>query len=89
MVCETRLFYYLTKMADAMLHKEKGDKTPKSSFEDDLLRLNEDEIAYEGKGKGPAKGPAKRKCSKPIVSKSSTGSDPKVNVTRTLKERLW
>ncbi|XP_063409787.1 uncharacterized protein LOC134693025 [Mytilus trossulus] len=65
-------------MADAMLHKEKGDKTPKSSFEDDLLRLDEDEIAYEGKGKGPAKGPAKRKCSKPIVSKS-TGSGPKVN----------
>ncbi|CAG2237999.1 unnamed protein product [Mytilus edulis] len=62
-------------MADAMLHKEKGDKTPKSSFEDDLLRLDEDEIAYEGKGKGPAK----RKCSKPIVSKSSTGSGPKVN----------
>ncbi|VDI46090.1 Hypothetical predicted protein [Mytilus galloprovincialis] len=66
-------------MADAMLHKEKGGKTPKASFEDDLLRLDEDEIAYEGKGKGPAKGPAKRKCSKPIVSKSSTGSGPKVN----------
>ncbi|VDI37009.1 Hypothetical predicted protein [Mytilus galloprovincialis] len=45
-------------MADAMLHKEKGDKTPKtpkSSFEDDLLRLDEDELAYEGKGKGPIK----------------------------------
>ncbi|CAC5381618.1 unnamed protein product [Mytilus coruscus] len=67
--------YYLTKMADAMLNKEKGEKTPKSSFEDDLLRLDEDEIAYEGKGKGPAK----RKCSKTSFSKSSTGSGPKVN----------
>ncbi|CAC5412865.1 unnamed protein product [Mytilus coruscus] len=62
-------------MADAMLNKEKGEKTPKSSFEDDLLRLDEDEIAYEGKGKGPAK----RKCSKTSVGKSSTGSGPNVN----------
>ena len=38
-----------------MISKEKqiqGDKTPKStSFEDELLKLDDDEVAYEGKGK--------------------------------------
>ncbi|CAC5390206.1 unnamed protein product [Mytilus coruscus] len=62
-------------MADAMLNKEKVDKTSKSSFEDDLLLLDEDELAYEEKGKGPAK----RKCSKTSIGKSSTGSGSKVN----------
>ena len=71
-------------MADAMLHKEKGDKTPKSSFEDDLLRLDEDELAYEGKGKGPIKEHAQNLLPVKVVQVAVQRL-----ITRTLNERLW
>ena len=68
-----------------MIAKEKGDKTPKTSFEDELLKLDDEEISYEDK----VKGPAKRKNTKPAAKGASSAASSKVtnkNVTKAGKQ---